>query len=36
MRQSARLHGNLNQVPSTDRFFWENVPNPVDIEREWS
>ena len=35
MRQSTRLQGNPNQVPSTDRLFWENVPNPVDIEREW-
>ena len=35
MRRSTRLQGNPNQVPSTDRLFWENVPNPVDIEREW-
>ena len=36
MCRSTRLQGNLNQVPSTDRLFWENVPNPVDIEREQS
>ena len=36
MRRSTRLQGNPNQVPSMDRLFWENVPNPVDIEREWS
>ena len=36
MRRSTRLQENLNQVPITDRLFWENVPNPVDIEREWS
>ena len=36
MHWSTRLQGNPNQVPSTDRLFWENVPNPVDIEREWS
>ena len=36
MHQSTRLQGNPNQVPSTNRLFWENVPNPVDIEREWS
>ena len=34
MCRSTRLQGNPNQVPSMDRLFWENVPNPVDIERE--
>ena len=33
---STRLQGNQNQGPSIDRVFWENVPNPVDIEREHS
>ena len=36
MRHSTRLQGNQNQGPGSDRVFWENVPNPVDIEREHS
>ena len=36
MRHSIRLEGNQNQGPSSDRDFWENVPNPVDIKREHS
>ena len=33
---SARLQGNFNQSVGVDRQFWENVQNPVDIERERS
>ena len=36
MRHSTRLQGIQNQGPGMDRVFWENVPNPVDIERECS
>ena len=36
MHHSTRLQGNLNQGVGMDRVFWENVPNPVDIEREHS
>ena len=34
MRRSTRSQANQNQCPESDRVFWENVPNPVDIERE--
>ena len=34
MRRSTRSRSNQNQHPESDRVFWENVPNPVDIERE--
>ena len=34
MRHSTRSQANQNQRPESDRVFWENVPNPVDIERE--
>ena len=34
MRHSTRSQANQNQCPESDRVFWENVPNPVDIERE--
>ena len=33
---STRLQGNQNQELCSDRFFWETVPNLVDIERESS
>ena len=36
MRHSTRLQGNQNQGLGINRAFWENVPNPVDIERECS
>ena len=36
MCHSTSLQGNLNQGAGIDRVFWENVPNPVDIERECS
>ena len=31
---STRSQENQNQCSESDRVFWENVPNPVDIERE--
>ena len=34
MRHSTRSQTNQNQHPESDRVFWENVPNLVDIERE--
>ena len=34
MRHLTRSQANWNQCPESDRVFWENVPNPVDIERE--
>ena len=34
MRRLTRSQANWNQRPESDRVFWENVPNPVDIERE--
>ena len=34
MHRSTRSQANQNQCPESDRVFWENVPNPVDIERE--
>ena len=36
MHHSARLQGNPNQNMDTDRQFWENVQNPLEIEREHS
>ena len=34
MCHSTRSQVNQNQRPESDRVFWENVPNPVDTERE--
>ena len=34
MLHSTRSQANQNQRSESDRDFWENVPNPVDIERE--
>ena len=34
MCHSTRSQANQNQRKESDRVFWENVPNPVDIERE--
>ena len=34
MHHSTRSQVNQNQCPESDRLFWENVLNPVDIERE--
>ena len=34
MRHSTRSQVNQNQCSESDRVFWENVPNPVNIERE--
>ena len=36
MHRSTRLQGDLNQGAGTNRVFLENVPNPVDIEKECS
>ena len=34
MHHSTRSQANQNQHSESDRVFWENVPNPLDIERE--
>ena len=34
MCHSTRSQTNQNQCSESDSVFWENVPNPVDIERE--
>ena len=36
MHRSTRLQLNLNQGTGIDGVFWENVSNPLDIERECS
>ena len=36
MCRSTRLQGSQTQGVGIDRVFWENVPNLVDIKREFS